>query len=99
MPAYSVVEAAGFLRLPTTTLRQWVIGYRGSAGQKRGRPVIRIPSGRPPMLTFWNLAEAHVLAGIRREHGISLQSARRALEYVAKELKDDRPLIGREFLT
>jgi len=101
VPAYSVVEAAGFLKLPTTTLRQWVQGqvYRTTKGQRRARPVIRIPGGRPPMLTFWSLAEAHVLAAIRREHGVSLQSVRRALEYVARELKHDRPLIGQDFLT
>jgi uncharacterized protein (DUF433 family) len=40
-----------------------------------------------------------VLAAIRREHGVSLQSVRRALEYVARELKQDRPLIGQDFLT
>jgi uncharacterized protein (DUF433 family) len=101
VPAYSVLEAASFLRLPPTTLRQWVQGglYRTRTGQRRARPVIRVPAGQPPALTFWNLAEAHVLAAIRREHGVSLQSVRRALEYVARELKQDRPLIGQDFLT
>lgn len=101
VPAYSIVEAAGFLRLPPTTLRQWVNGgtYRTRGGTRRAKPVIRIPTGRPPTLTFWNLAEAHVLAGIRREHGVSLQSTRKALDYVTKELGHDRPLIGQDFLT
>lgn len=101
VPAYSVVEAAGFLRLPPSTLRQWVQGqkYRTGTGQRRARPVIRIPTGQPPTLTFWNLAEAHVLAAIRREHGVSLQSTRKALDYVASELEHDHPLIGQDFLT
>ena len=101
VPAYSIVEAAGFLRLPPTTLRHWVRGqvYRTRAGRRRARPVICIPAGQPPTLTFWNLAEAHVLAAIRREHGVSLQSARKALDYVARELGHDRPLIGLDFLT
>lgn len=101
VPAYSIVEAAGFLRLPPTTLRHWVYGqaYRTKGGRRRAKPVIQIPAGRPPTLTFWNLAEAHVLAGIRREHGVSLQSTRKALDYVAKELRHARPLIGQDFLT
>ena len=101
VPAYSVAEAAGFLRLPPTTLRAWVLGqsYRTRTGLHHAKPVIRIPAGKPPTLTFWNLAEAHVLAGIRREHGVSLQSTRRALDFVAKKLKQPRPLIGQEFLT
>jgi uncharacterized protein (DUF433 family) len=101
VPVYSVAEAAGFLRLPVTTLRQWVQGGKHStrAGLRHARPVIRIPASRPPTLTFWNLAEAHVLAAIRREHGVSLQSVLRALNYVVRELKQPRPLIGQDFLT
>jgi uncharacterized protein (DUF433 family) len=101
LPAYSIAEAAGLLRLPQTTLRQWVQGqtYRTKAGPRRARPVIRIPTAKPHALTFWNLAEAHVLAAIRRQHGLSLQSIRRALEYVARALKHDRPLIRQDFLT
>jgi uncharacterized protein (DUF433 family) len=101
LPAYSIVEAAGFLRLPPTTLRQWVHGrvYPTRTGKRRTRPMIRIPTGQPPTLTFWNLAEAHVLAAICREHGVRLQSARKALDYVARELGHDRPLIGQDFLT
>jgi len=101
VPAYSIVEAAGFLRLPPTTLRTWVLGqsYGTRAGRRHAKPVIRIPAGYPPTLTFWNLAEAHVLAGIRREHGVSLQSARKALDFVSRELKQPRPLIRQDFLT
>jgi uncharacterized protein (DUF433 family) len=101
IPAYSVIEAAGFLRLPPTTLHHWVHGqdYRTRDGKRRAKPVIRIPTGRPPTLTFWNLAEAHVLAGIRREHGVSLQSTRKALDYVGRELGHDHALIRQDFLT
>lgn len=101
LAAYSIVEAAGFLRLPTTTLRQWVLGhvYSTATGKAKAQSVIVVPDGRPPSLTFWNLSEAYVLAAIRREHGVSLQSVRRALRYVAKELKVDRPLIRKQFLT
>ncbi len=101
VPAYSIVEVAGFLRLPPSTLRAWVLGqgYRTRTGHRRARPVIRLPAGRPPTLTFWNLAEAHVLAAIRREHGVSLESTRKALDFVARVLRQARPLIGQDFLT
>ena len=99
--AYSPKEAAEFLRMPVTTLRWWVLGnsYRTTGGQRHARPVIKIPTARPPMLTFWNLSEAYVLAAICRHHGVSLRSVRRALDYVVKELQVDRPLIRQEFLT
>jgi uncharacterized protein (DUF433 family) len=61
--------------------------------------VINIRARQPPILTFWNLAEAHVLAAVRREHGISLQSTRKAVDYVARALKHDHPLIRQDFLT
>jgi hypothetical protein len=35
-------------------------------------------------LSFMNLIEAHILAGIRRKHGVQLQQVRRALDYVQK---------------
>ena len=101
VPAYSLAEAAGYLRLPPTTLRQWVLGqkYRTSSGERRTPAVIPIADAGSSTLSFWNLAEAHVLAAIRRQHGVSLQSVRRALSYVAKVMHDKRPLLGRDFLT
>jgi hypothetical protein len=70
VPAYSIVEAAGFLRLPPTTLRAWVLGqtYRTRTGHRRARPFIRLRAVRPPTLTFWNLAEAHAAARAGRLH-------------------------------
>lgn len=99
---YTVMDAARFLKLPPSTLRQWIQGgvYRTPRqGEKRAQPVIR-PSGHAPVLmSFWNLSEAYVLAGIRRYHHVSLQSVRKALEYVERRLGHDRPLIKQDFLT
>jgi uncharacterized protein (DUF433 family) len=101
VPSYSIPEAAGFLRLPESTLRKWVHGqvYATKGGTRRSRPVVRIPAGRPSTLSFWNLAEAYVLAAITRQHGVALQSTRKALDYVVRELKQPRPLITQDFHT
>jgi uncharacterized protein (DUF433 family) len=55
------------------------------------------PEGR--FLSFMNLVEAHILAGIRRKHGVGLQQVRRALDYVQKRCEVDRPLIDQSFQT
>jgi uncharacterized protein (DUF433 family) len=102
VPTYSIKDAARFLLIPGTTLHAWVTGQTyvtKREGRKRTDPVIRIAAGRPPLLSFWNLAEAYVLAGIRRHHGVSLQSTRRALAYVGRKLGHKRPLIEQDFLT
>jgi uncharacterized protein (DUF433 family) len=90
VPTYSIREAASYMRLPPTTLRQWVSG---------GARVIPLAGGRPPLLSFWNLVEAYVLAALRRRHRVPLQRVRKALRFVERELDTERPLIEQEFLT
>jgi len=46
-----------------------------------------------------NLVEAHVLAGIRRKHGVGLPQVRRALDYVQKRCDVERPLVDESFQT
>jgi hypothetical protein len=58
VPAYSIAEAAGYLHMPKTTLRAWMLG------QNSFRPVIEIADRRQRRLSFINLVEAFVLAGI-----------------------------------
>jgi uncharacterized protein (DUF433 family) len=102
VPTYGIKDAARFLIIPSATLHAWVVGQSyvtQREGKKRAQPVIEIAGSSPPLLSFWNLAEAYVLAGIRRHHGVSLQSARRALDYVGRRLGHKRPLIEQDFLT
>lgn len=100
-PNYSVAEAAGFLFLPTATLRSWVAGrdYPTASGTKRFRPILRIESGRPALLSFRNVVEAHVLSAIRREYGVELREVRSALDYVGREFASAHPLADHEFQT
>lgn len=100
-PNYSVAEVAGFLFIPTATLRSWVAGrnYPTAAGTKRFRPIIRTSSDRPVLLSFRNVVEAHVLSAIRREHGVVLREVRSALDYVGREFGSNHPLADHEFQT
>jgi uncharacterized protein (DUF433 family) len=90
VPTYGIREAASYMRLPPTTLREWVTG---------AARVIPLSGSRPPLLSFWKLVEAYVLAALRRRHPVPLQRVRKALRFVERELDTTRPLIEQEFLT
>jgi uncharacterized protein (DUF433 family) len=101
MPAYGIAEAAGYLRLPLSTLRAWMLGQRYQAGdaQKFFKPVIEIADRKGRLLSFINLVEAFVLAGIRREHEIPLPKVRRAMDYLRRTFDTRRPLAEERFQT
>lgn len=101
MPAYNIGEAAGYLRLPVSTLRAWLLGQRYRLGDtpKFFRPVIEIADAKQRQMSFINLAEAFVLAGIRREHSIPLPKVRKAVEYLRRTFKTRRPLAEEQFET
>jgi uncharacterized protein (DUF433 family) len=97
-PAYTLAEAARYLRLPSATLRSWVLGreYPTADGSSQFPPLIRPASKRPPLLSFSNLIEAHVLRSLRTEHGVPVKALRSALGYAEKELGIDRLLLRAE---
>lgn len=100
-PAYYVGEAATYLRLPVATLRSWVAGrsYATTGGPRRFQPLIE-PAERDGLrLSFINLVEGHVLSAIRREHNVSIRNVRKALDFVTREFKTERPLIATQFET
>jgi uncharacterized protein (DUF433 family) len=101
VPAYSMAEAAHYLRMPEETLRSWVLGrFYPVAGQsKRSRPLIHLDDPKRQYLSFINLVEAHVLAAIRRRHGVKLPKVRTALDYVKRQFQIERPLIDQTFQT
>lgn len=101
MPAYGIPEAAHYLRLPTATLRSWVLGrkYDTQSGKQFFEPVIHRPDPDLPLLSFFNLAEAHVLSAFRREHEIPLHQIRAALDYVRERFDRKHPLIDQQFQT
>ena len=96
--AYTLAEAARYLRLPAATLRSWLLGrqYPTADGSGRFPPLIHPASKRPPLLSFSNLIEAHVLRSLRTEHGVPVKALRSALAYAEKELSIDRLLLRPE---
>jgi uncharacterized protein (DUF433 family) len=96
--AYTLAEAARYLRLPAATLRSWVLGrqYPIAEGSGQFPPLIRPASRRPPLLAFSNLIEAHVLRSLRTEHGVPVKALRSALAYAERSLGVDRLLLRPE---
>jgi uncharacterized protein (DUF433 family) len=101
LPAYTVSEAAQYLLMPRPTLRSWVAGrpYPTRAGQKYFRPLVALPQHRPPVLSFVNLVEVHVLDALRREHQIPLDQVRVAIDYLRRKLGVRHPLADQNLET
>jgi uncharacterized protein (DUF433 family) len=99
--AYTIADAARYLRLPAATLRSWVVGreYPKGEGRARFEPLIEPPSLDRPFLSFWNLVEAHVQRSLRTEHGVSLGDLRAALAYAERNLNIKRLLLSKELRT
>jgi uncharacterized protein (DUF433 family)/DNA-binding transcriptional MerR regulator len=100
-PAYSITEAARYLRLSTATLRSWFLGrpYPTVKGLSQFAPVLKLAKRDPATLSFSNLIEAHVLRSLRTEHGVPLGEVRQALAYAQRELNIDQLLLREELRT
>ena len=100
-PAYSVAEAARYLKVAPATLRSWVAGrpYPKASGTAHSSPLIHPAKSPPPLLSFWNLIEAHVLRSLRTEHGVSMDALRRAIRYAQRSLSIERMLLSQELRT
>ena len=101
--AYTVAEGARYTRLPVATLRAWTLGRRypvneGGAGGQFD-PLIFPASRQPPLLSFSNLIEAHVLRSLRTEHGVSVKALRSALAYAQDALGIEQLLLSPELRT
>ncbi len=99
--AYTLAEGARYTRLPLATLRSWALGreYPTAEGGGAIRAAHSAGFGRPPLLSFSNLVEAHVLRSLRTEHGVSVKALRKALAYAERALDIDRLLLRPELRT
>lgn len=102
-PRYSLEDAAHILRIPLSTMKAWVRGqhYRkGGTGRFINfSPLIVPASPSQGLLSFYNLAEAHVLRATR-DRNVPLRNVRRALDYIREQLPSSpHPLISYEFST
>jgi uncharacterized protein (DUF433 family) len=87
-PAYSLAQAAHYLKIPTPTVRSWVLGrdYPRGSGQARFAPVVSAPEDADNRLSFRNLIELAALRALRTEHEFKLSAVRAALGYARREL-------------
>jgi uncharacterized protein (DUF433 family) len=101
LPRYTPEEAAGYLEIPASTLRSWVLGrhFPSSTGSRFWRPLIELENPDIKLLSFFNLVEAHVLCAARFKHSLKMPEIRAALDYVKIELNVPRPLLDRRFST
>lgn len=99
--SYGIPEGSRCLLIPVTTLRAWFLGqhYETGGARRQFAAPLRIAQKSPPLLSFLNLVEAHVLDGIRRHHGVTLQNVRKALAYLEKHYPSRHPLADRRFET
>ncbi|MEB0058609.1 MULTISPECIES: DUF433 domain-containing protein [unclassified Variovorax] len=97
-PAYKASEVAAVLGVPKTTIGAWCFG-QGSGAGRSFKPLVSPADETGRFLSFTNLCELHVLAVIRRHHLINMATVRSSLDYVRKQLQQDRPLIAQEFMT
>ena len=103
-PAYSVTDAARYLRIPVVTLRSWVkerpsITEKGAEKGQAVAPLIQRPNLELPHLSFTNLIEAHVLRIIRETHQVKLDKVRKALDYMSQQFNTSHPLATKKFQT
>ena len=100
-PAYGLTEAARYVRLPSATLRSWVIGRDYPRGDSHAtfQPLIKPALKQPLQLSFYNLIEAHVLRSLRTEHGVALAELRKSIAYAEKRLQVHRLLLSPELRT
>ena len=101
-PRYSVEDAARYLHIPISTMRAWVSGYkrrnRTTGKVRRFDPLITPADPKKNLLSFYNLAEAHVLRSTR-DRQVPLVNVRRAMEYIRQYMKSEYPLISNDFAT
>jgi len=103
-PLYTVKEAASYLGIDASTLTTWFFGRRYhtvSEGQKIWNRVIVPADPELRLLSFFNLAEAHILAATRFKHEVPFPSVRDAIANIEREFPAhaQHPLLSRDFYT
>ena len=95
LPAYTSSEAARYVRLPLRTVQNWSFGFRADGAA----PLIHIADRQRHLLSFWNVAELHVLGALRRHHRISAVKLRNVIGYLEHTFESRHPLLTERMLT
>jgi uncharacterized protein (DUF433 family) len=100
---YTIGEAAQYLGLQSQTLSTWLFGryYSTKQGRKFWPPVISPANKALGLLSFYNLAEAHILASTRYTHKVSFPSVRGAIDNLISRFPETsaHPLLSHDFYT
>lgn len=102
VPYISYAEAAYYLGVHRGTLRTWVVGRTipTRIGETRWLdPLIPAADGQAGLMSFYNLAEAHILAASRYKHNVPLRSIRNAIIHLQKRYPSAHPLLAQDFYT
>lgn len=99
---YTPSDAAYYLGIHPRTLGTWINGrkYPTTTGEKFFAPVIDVVDPENGLLSFFNLAELHVLAATRYEHQVGFDAVREAMDTIRKKYPQEKhPLISQDFKT
>jgi uncharacterized protein (DUF433 family) len=102
IPRYNLSEAARYLGMTETRLRNWFTGYyypTGSGERRWAEPILKPADASSQSLSFYDIASAHVVLGFRGKK-ISLKAVREAIRYYVTEIDPQRyPLLSEDFYT
>jgi uncharacterized protein (DUF433 family) len=103
-PLYTISEAAQYLGLQPGTLHTWFYGRNyptKNEGVKFWKPVITPADEGLQLLSFYNLAEAHILAATRYRHNVPFSAIRGAIANVITRSGQAsvHPLLSHDFHT
>ena len=98
-PLYSIPECARYLGLPASTLRRWVTAGPSAPEVVANAPEPLVcPAGEPPAaLSFINLAELHILSGLRRNDKLSLSEVLTQVDHIDPQRQCPNPLALSQF--
>jgi len=98
---YTPDDAACYLGIHPRTLSTWLWGrtYPVAYGEGFFEPLIQPADPDNKLLSFFNLAELHVLAATRYTHKVPLNAVRAAVQSIQQRIDHSHPLISKDFFT
>ncbi|HTU33226.1 MAG TPA: hypothetical protein VMF66_05435 [Candidatus Acidoferrum sp.] len=102
---YTPADIAFFVGIRPSTLNSWIAGRwfptnRPPDWKEFWPPILEPADPEHGLLSFYNLAEAHVLAAARYEHRVGFKAIRRALNTLNNKYPGvAHPLIYKDFFT
>ena len=79
LPLYSLAEVAYFLKIPKPTLHRWTRRWPTRTGKILDALIVPADPVST-MLSFYNLAEAHILSVTVRIHKVQVKAIRSAIQ-------------------